>query len=413
MADLTTHASRTSSKGLSIILIVTALLVSGVALLVMFDPLRDDPEQIVNEPTVAPTQTLAPSLTPTLTVTPAPSATASPTTAPTELPTAQAGIVETSVAEAVITENGDNDVSRGTGADPLTINQQVQRTEVVEYQVQYGDSLTGIANQFGITTETIIWSNGTFYVNAMHPGMVLNIMPVDGALHKVEDPMTIADLAEEYDVEPYAAIINSDYNDFLRDATPDMIIPEGFEVVIEGGTGSKEPVYWDPRGGAASTVDPSSSTGSVYQGTARFGIGDPGSCGVQEIYDGTLPSINPVRGYVLTTDFNWNHRGLDLSAVEGTPVRAVGAGTVIFAGWSTWGYGYAIVVAHGPVMTLYAHLTGTGFVWCGKHVEAGEHIGNVGSTGNSSGPHLHFEIRNAAGVPQNPRDFLTFAALRQ
>ncbi len=412
MADLTTQAPHTpSSKGLSIILIVTALLVSGVALLVMFDPIHDDPEQIVNEPTVAPTQTLEPTFTPTIPVTPAPSATVPPTSAPTELPTAQADIVETSVAEAVITDNGDGEVVRD--ADPLTINQQVQRTDIVEYEVQYGDSLTGIANEFGITTETIIWSNGTFYVNAMRPGMILNIMPVDGAYHKVEDPITIAELAEEYEVEPYTAIINSDYNDFLHDATPDMIIPEGFAVVIEGGTGSKEPVYWDPRGGAGSTVDPSSSTGSIYQGTARFGVGDLGSCGVQEVYDGTLPSINPVRGYVLTTDFNWNHRGLDLSAVEGTPVRAVGAGTVIFAGWSTWGYGYAIVVAHGPVMTLYAHLTGTGFVWCGKHVEAGEHIANVGSTGNSTGPHLHFEIRNAAGVPQNPRDFLTFAPLRQ
>ena len=137
-----------------------------------------------------------------------------------------------------------------------------------------------------------------------------------------------------------------------------------------------------------------------------------GSCGVQAVYDGTMPGVGPVSGYVLTTDFNWNHRGLDLSAREGTPVKAVGAGIVVFAGWSTWGYGYAIVVAHGPVMTLYAHLTGTGFVWCGKQVQAGEHIANVGSTGNSSGPHLHFEIRNSSGVPQNPRDYLTFAVLR-
>ena len=399
-----------TSQGLSIILIVTALLVSSVALFVMLNPLEDDPEQIVNEPTVAPTLTLEPSLTPTMTVTPVPSSTVTPTPPPTELPTAQANIVETSVAQTIIVGNGNGEVVRG--ADPLTINQQLQRTEIVQYEVQYGDSLGAIAESFGLTTETIIWSNGTFYVNAMRPGMLLTILPVDGALHKTEDPITIADLAEEYDVEPYTAIINSDYNEFLRDATPDMILPEGIEVVIEGGTGSKEPVFWDPRGGAASTVDPSSSTGSVYQGTAHFGIGDPGSCGVQEIYDGTLPVVGPVSGYVLTTDFSWNHRGLDLSAREGTPVKAVGAGTVVFAGWSTWGYGYAIVVAHGPVMTLYAHLTGTGFVWCGKQVQAGEHIANVGSTGNSSGPHLHFEIRNAAGVPQNPRDYLTFAALR-
>ena len=112
-----------------------------------------------------------------------------------------------------------------------------------------------LLTRFDLTTETIIWSNGTFYVNAMRPGMMLNILPVDGALHKTEDPVRIADLAEEYEVESYSAIINSDYNN-LRDATPDMILPEGIEVVIEGGTGSKEPVFWDPRGGAGTTVDP-------------------------------------------------------------------------------------------------------------------------------------------------------------
>jgi murein DD-endopeptidase MepM/ murein hydrolase activator NlpD len=191
-----------------------------------------------------------------------------------------------------------------------------------------------------------------------------------------------------------------------------MILPEGLKVVIEGGTGSKEPVYWNPRGGAATTVNPANSTGSVFQGTARFGVGEPGSCGTQNLYDGTMPAVGPVRGYVTTTEFSWNHRGLDLSAPEGTPVRAVGAGTVIFVGWSTWGYGYAIVVAHGPVMSLYAHLNGPGFVGCGQHVEAGQHIANVGNTGRSSGPHLHFEIRNADGVPQNPRDYLVFAGLR-
>lgn len=399
-----------TSRGLSIILVVTALLVSSVALFVMLNPLEDDAEQIVHEPTVAPTLTLAPSLTPTITVTPVPSATITLTALPTELPTAQADVVSTSVAGGIIVDNGEGEVARAE--NPWTFNQQLQRIEIVQYEVQRGDSLGAIAEQFGLTMETIIWSNGTFYVNAMRPGMILNILPVDGALHRVDDPVTIADLAEEYDVEPYTAIINSDYNEFLRGALPENILPEGIEVVIEGGTGSKEPVYWDPRGGAGTTVNPYSS-GSVYQGTGRFGIGEPGSCGVQEIYDGTMPALGPVSGYVLTTDFSWNHRGLDLSAREGTPVRAVGAGTVIFAGWSTWGYGYAIVVAHGPVMTLYAHLTGAGFVWCGKQVQAGEHIGNVGSTGNSSGPHLHFEIRNSSGVPQNPRDYLTFAALRQ
>lgn len=158
-------------------------------------------------------------------------------------------------------------------------------------------------------------------------------------------------------------------------------------------------------GGASTTAE--LTAGGVYMGTAKFGVGQSGSCGVQEVYNGTAPLFKPVSGYVLTTDFSWAHRGLDLSAVTGTPVKAVGGGVVIFAGWSDWGYGWSVVISHGAVMSLYAHLTAD-FVYCGQVVEAGQHIGNVGSSGNSTGPHLHFEIRDAAGVPQNPRDYLPF-----
>ena len=105
-----TTQSTNASRGLSILLIVTALLVSGVALLVMFNPLEDDAEQIVNEPTVAPTLTLAPSVTPTITVTPVPSATVTPTPPPTELPTAQANIVETSVSQPAEVVEGEGEV---------------------------------------------------------------------------------------------------------------------------------------------------------------------------------------------------------------------------------------------------------------------------------------------------------------
>ena len=64
---------------------------------------------------------------------------------------------------------------------------------------------------------------------------------------------------------------------------------------------------------------------------------------------------------------------------------------MIYAGWNTWGYGNTIVLAHGPFLTLYGHLSAIG-VRCGQIVSAGSIIGAVGSTGNSTGPHLHFEI---------------------
>ncbi len=108
----------------------------------------------------------------------------------------------------------------------------------------------------------------------------------------------------------------------------------------------------------------------------------------------------------MTRGFSAGHTGIDLSAPTGTSVFAADAGTVIFAGWSNWGYGYSIVLAHGSYLTLYGHLSAVS-VSCGQRVGKGALIGAVGSTGNSSGPHLHFEVR-PGGVPVDPRGYLAF-----
>jgi len=95
------------------------------------------------------------------------------------------------------------------------------------------------------------------------------------------------------------------------------------------------------------------------------------------------------------------HTGIDLSASVGTPVYAANSGPVLFSGFSSWGYGEAIVLAHGPFLsTLYGHLSAR-FAACGQYINVGTVIGQVGSTGNSTGPHLHFEIRSE-DTPQNP-----------
>ncbi len=97
---------------------------------------------------------------------------------------------------------------------------------------------------------------------------------------------------------------------------------------------------------------------------------------------------------------NRNHGGIDLAAPSGTPVRASLSGTVSFSGWSG-AYGYVIYLDHDPqVQTRYAHLSGFA-VETGDRVQQGDVIGYVGSTGASTGPHLHFEIR-LAGVAVDP-----------
>lgn len=291
--------------------------------------------------------------------------------------------------------------------NPLTILPARSRSEVITYAVQPNDTLQTIAERFGLQQSTIIWSNDRFYVNAMRIGLELNILPVDGVYHHVDEPQTVRAIAEQYEVDPYA-IIDSEFND-LYGVTPDVILPEGLYVVVPGGQGSTEPIYWDP--GIVMTTEESEVRGAgVVAGaeTALFAVGDPGSCGRQIVSGGSAPVNPPIYGgYRITQDYAWTHGGIDLAVPEGTPVFAAGGGTVIFKGWSTWGYGYTVVIAHGGTLSIYGHLNGA-FVGCGEVVTPGQNIAVTGNSGRSSGPHLHFEIRGGAGVPVNPWNYQGF-----
>ncbi|MCZ7539230.1 MAG: M23 family metallopeptidase [Anaerolineae bacterium] len=294
--------------------------------------------------------------------------------------------------------------------NPLTIIPQRSRSTVITYTVKKNDNLRSIAGRFGLSENTIIWSNDRFYVNAMRIGLELNILPVDGVYHRVQQPQPIADIAAEYAVDPYD-IIDSEYNT-LFGAAPQTILPEGLWVVVPGGTGSTEPIYWDP--GIVMTTTTTDGSNPVGTGVnagadvASFAVGDPGSCGRQVVAGGSAPVGAPIWArYKITQDFSWNHGGIDLAVPPGTPVYAAGGGTVIFSGWSTWGYGYTVVIAHGGTLSVYGHLNGA-FVGCGQVVTAGQNIAVTGSSGRSSGPHLHFEIRGSGGAPVNPWNYQSF-----
>ncbi|MCS6848111.1 MAG: M23 family metallopeptidase [Candidatus Roseilinea sp.] len=112
----------------------------------------------------------------------------------------------------------------------------------------------------------------------------------------------------------------------------------------------------------------------------------------------------PTRGYI-SQGFRYYHRGVDIANAIGVPIYASDGGYVTYAGWSNVGYGYMVQIDHGNgFSTLYAHLS-QWYVDPGQAVSRGQIIGAMGSTGNSTGPHLHFEIRYG-GVPQNPLVYL-------
>ena len=113
----------------------------------------------------------------------------------------------------------------------------------------------------------------------------------------------------------------------------------------------------------------------------------------------TEPSGRPVGG-VVTQNFHPGHNGLDFGIVVGTPVEATMDGKVVHAGWNNQGYGNLVIVDNGTYKTYYAHLSSIP-VSVGDSVTAGTTIGLSGNTGNSTGPHLHYEIRQN-NVPIDP-----------
>jgi murein DD-endopeptidase MepM/ murein hydrolase activator NlpD len=203
-------------------------------------------------------------------------------------------------------------------------------------------------------------------------GQELFILPVDGVYHQVGGDDTIDGIASTYKVEPQA-IINYELNE-LDPENP--IIQPGQWLVVPGGT---KPYV--PR-----TV--TAYSGDVPEGAAQgSGIfGWPTS--------GTI-----TQGY-------WGaHPGLDIGGWLGAPIAAADSGHVVAAGWDDTGYGYFVVIDHGNgFQTLYAHLQAY-YVDTGVDVGKGEVIAEMGSTGNSTGPHLHFEIRQGT-VQRNPYGFL-------
>ncbi|GIV82004.1 MAG: hypothetical protein KatS3mg051_1358 [Anaerolineae bacterium] len=392
-------------RGLSVLMVAGALVLTALALIVALRPART--------PTPAAPTATQPAVLGIAAIeypTPLPTIPPTPTLPPVEWvrPTADPQTVMAALQSPLTVAMADQTIARQF--DPLTIIPERPRSTVITYTVKKGDNLRDIAARFGLDENTIIWSNDRFYVNAMRVGLELNILPVDGVYHHVQGVQTIAEIAEMYQVDPYA-IIDSEFNT-LFGAKPETVLPEGLWVIVPGGTGSTEPIYWDPGIVMAKvSTDGSNPVGagiSVGADVASFAVGDPGSCGKQVVSGGSPPVSPPIYArYRITQDFSWNHGGIDLAVPPGTPVFAAGGGTVIFSGWSTWGYGYTVVIAHGSTLSLYGHLNGA-FVGCGETVTAGQNIAVTGNSGRSSGPHLHFEIRGPGGAPVNPWNYQSF-----
>jgi murein DD-endopeptidase MepM/ murein hydrolase activator NlpD len=283
-------------------------------------------------------------------------------------------------------------------ADPYTIIPDRPRRGVIEYTVQTGDTLFGIANRFGVSPESILWNNeetlkneaGNVDPHKILPGTLLVIPPVSGVLHIVQEGDTLESIAEAYKVTVDAIVVDAaQWNNLLEGRLP----PAGSSLIVPGG--QREFKGWAlPK-----------ATRSVASGAAAPALGlcaNVAGGGLQGSGSFMWPSNSHwVSGY----NYSAWHPGVDLAGRPGDPAVAADNGFVVYAGWSNVGYGNLVVIDHANGwQTWYAHLSQI-YVTCGQDVWKGSTIGAIGSTGNSSGPHLHFETRYQGDLP-NPWNVL-------
>lgn len=258
------------------------------------------------------------------------------------------------------------------------------RTEVIEYTVTTGDSVFGIAQSFNLQPETILWANYDQLNDSpdmLNPGMKLNIPPVNGVYYQWQEGDTFESVANKFEAN-VEDILGWEGNNL--DLTNPHVEPGTWIMVPNG---HREFRQW--------LVPTIARTNS---GVSKSVLG-PGAC--EGNYEGAYGSgafAWPTASHFLSGNDYWSgHLGIDIAGNLGDGVFASDAGVIVFAGWANGGYGYMVMIDHGNgYQTLYAHLSAVN-ASCGQSVYTGTYIGAVGSTGNSTGPHLHFEVRYMGG----------------
>jgi murein DD-endopeptidase MepM/ murein hydrolase activator NlpD len=268
---------------------------------------------------------------------------------------------------------------------------------VITYTVELGDSLFSIADKFELKPETILWGNYETLQDNPHmlkTGQQLKILPVNGTYYEWHETDSLTQIAEFFKVEPQAIIeYPGNRFDLTETNVDDPNIDEGTWLIVPDGRRALKD--WGPP--AISRANPAAAR---YYGA--------GSCG--SVYEGAIgygTFVWPTVWHVIS-GYDYDpvvHAAIDIGGNEGQPIFATDSGVVVYAGWSDYGYGYLIAIDHGNGwQSAYAHLSAVG-VSCGQSVFQGSVIGALGTTGNSSGPHLHFELVYN-GVKVNPHNFL-------
>ena len=277
-------------------------------------------------------------------------------------------------------------VAVSRGANPHTIVPDRPRSEASEYVVEKGDSIFGIAKSFNLKPTTVLWANYDVLndnPNELSVGNKLRIPATDGVFFKWKEGDTLQGVADKYKANIKDILTwPGNHLDLLN-----PIVKAGTYVMAPGGWRPTSPwlipTMWKANSGASRGIQAGCATGAGGAvGTGYF--------------------VWPANNHYLSGNDYWEgHLGIDIAAGEGANVYASDSGVVVYASSIGGGYGNMIMIDHGNgYTTLYAHLSAF-LVHCGASVSQGQRIALAGSTGNSTGSHLHFEVRSG-GAFINP-----------
>jgi len=256
-------------------------------------------------------------------------------------------------------------ISAETGNAALASN---ARSSVITYTVKEGDTLAAVARQFSISANTIMWANNLSSSGIIHEGDKLAILPTTGTLHTVKSGENLNAIADKYGVAASQII---SYNNLSASAMlqigQQLIIPGGRQLAV-------------PQKAVAYTPKSNSNVISVIKDILTPAV----ETGTKLLW--------PTVGHNITQYYSWRHTGVDIANKLGTPVYAADDGVVEIAGWNNGGYGNMIMLDHPNGMrTRYGHASKL-LVSVGEEVKRGQVIMLMGSTGHSTGPHVHFEV---------------------
>jgi murein DD-endopeptidase MepM/ murein hydrolase activator NlpD len=260
----------------------------------------------------------------------------------------------------------------GTLLKPVVVDSTVEdgRDQLRRYRVRPGDTLTEIASRHGVSMMTLWWANDLDSKDDLKIGQELVIPPVSGLVVTVRAGDTLESVAR-------ANRVGADEIVEMNELTSRTLVI-GQVLILPGARGEAYPT---PK----PTPRPRLAVATVSQPTTRGTTRPPAR------YTGGAFAW-PVSGGFISQYFWYAHPALDIAADYGTPIRAAAAGRVIFAGWRSNGGGFQVWIAHGGGLhTTYSHMSSIA-VGAGSSLDRGSFIGRVGTSGWSTGPHVHFEV---------------------